>query len=204
MKYVTTIFLVVCTTTMLYARDNSGNKLVLRAAPVLAPSWSWVDASSGGGESEVDASGFGFGLDVSLGKKLNKNLMAGGQLTYLMTKDPDLNVNGTEYSDVDILLTNVRLGPFLRYYLGESFYLSGSFGFASFWSSGDDDTMDPAAYGVAFSLGIGYDYWFSSKVGLSIFADITASYTWASDSGIDYFVQSLYAPAFGFGVNFKL
>ncbi|MBN1186549.1 MAG: outer membrane beta-barrel protein [Bacteroidales bacterium] len=201
-KLLLSLLIIISVSFSSFAKDE----IVLKVAPVIGYNYTWIDATSTYGDGESDADGMAYGLDLSAGRVLSDKLTMGVDLSYQVTQDPDLNVNGTEISgsDIDLTLTTVKLGPFVRYFLSRSFYLSGSFGFSSFWSAGSDDAMDPTAYGVGFSIGAGYDYWINNKFGVGFFTDLVAQYTWAEDDGTDYSVQSAYLPNFGIAACIRM
>jgi hypothetical protein len=73
-----------------------------------------------------------------------------------------------------------------------------------FWTGGESDAMDPTAYGVAISLGGGYDYPINQQIDIGAFVKVIYHNTWADDEGVDYYTQSLIAPAIGLSVTYKM
>lgn len=192
-KYLLSLLIITTISISSFAKDE----MVLKVAPIVGYGYCWLDATSTYGETEIDAEGITTGVDISLGRVFSEKYTIGVDFDYQVMEDPEVTIGGDVVDDFDITLTTVKLGPFIRYFLSEDFYLSFSFGYSSFWSAGGDDMMDPAANGVSYSLGAGYDYWINDQFGVCLFIDAVAHYTWAEDDGVDFFVQNAYLPNIG-------
>jgi hypothetical protein len=187
-----------------------GNRFVFRAAPLIGPANVWLDASSSDSyatvTNEMDAKGLSAGIDLSVGRELGNNLVAGLEFTYQVVNDTEADINGVEITDpdFDLQMYNESIGSFLHYYFTPNIYgLLGS-GLAVFWTGGESDAMDPTAYGVAISLGGGYDYPINQQIDIGAFVKVIYHNTWADDEGVDYYTQSLIAPAIGLSVTYKM
>ena len=114
--------------------------------------------SLGGGSSKSNADG----AESHLG--LNLRARAGGGITQNLTLDTELGIHSSSDANIDVL--TLSLGS--RYFINDGLYFHGGAGLSQMSGTGDSDVSET---GLIASLGLGYEFFASSDLAISVGAD---------------------------------